>query len=412
MATDTRIPCSFPRRISAYHAASLTHRWIGTLLPAQSHWRTWLSALWRQLAAQRTSFAAVARRAEEFPSISLLEQRWRKWRRSQSFSQWETQIDAALCEPWRTVLHGEPVWLIADWHAVPYWGTVPAALAPHVRRGMPQSGTTRFFVYATLAVLWHGVRIQVALTEVGATDSQTDVVTRLWRRAQRLLLRPLGWILDKGFYCTGVVALLREQKQPYLIAAPRRGAKQGVAAVLERLEEQYGFQEEPPPDLTQVYEMHSLHQEVLPQETTLIIGWEPVSARPKQRRQRTVRRSAIQPGQKWRAVAWIGGGRHWTAQRAQRAYAPRTGFESGYRLSKACRGRSSSRDPAWRLLLVAMSLLLQNAWIWLLLEGKRTLHRRWKSLRDQLPFIDFCCWIVRFLEYDTRHRMDLDLPGV
>lgn len=412
MATDTARRSSFPRRRHAFDAASLVHTWVQSLLPAQPDLRGWLSALWRILAAQRASFHAVVRRAEELPSISLLEQRWRQWRASLTFSQWEAKLDAALRTPWLKPLRGESVWLIADWHSVPYWGRVSALLAPPIRRSMAQSGTTHFFVYASVAVLWRGIRIQVAFTSVSAADSQADVFARLWHRVQSLSVRPLGWILDKGFYCAGVVARLREEKQPYLIAAPRRGEKQGVAAVLRRLEKQYGFQEERPPDQSQPYELTALDKELGPQATTLIIGWEAVSARPKQRRQRTMRRSAILPGQKWRAVAWIGGGRRWTGQRAQRAYAPRTGFESGYRLSKACRGRTSSRDPVWRLLLFGMSLLLQNAWIWLLTEGQRTVHRRWKMLREQLPFVDFCCWVVRFLEQDVGHRFDLDLPGV
>lgn len=412
MAPDTARPCSFRRRVSAFDADRLTHRWVASLLPSATDLRLWLSALWRQLAVQRLSFGAVARRAERLASISLLEQRWRQWRQSGSFSEWEPRLDAALRDPWQSLLRGERVWLIADWHAVPYWGSAPASLAAYVRRGMAQSGTTRFFVYASVAVLWRGVRIQVALTQVQASDSQREVFERLWRRVQSLSVRPLGWVLDKGFYCAGVVSLLREHEQPYLIAAPRRGAKQGVAAIVQALEKQYGFGQERPPDQTRAYEIGALSREVGSQATTLIIGWEPVSARPERRRQRTLRRSAILPGQRWRAVAWIGGGRRWTARKAQRAYAPRTGFESGYRLSKACRGRTSSRDPVWRLMLVAMSLLLQNAWIWLLLGGRRSGHRRWKRLRDHLPFIDFCGWIVRFLEHDTGHRMDLDLPGV
>jgi hypothetical protein len=59
-----------------------------------------------------------------------------------------------------------------------------------------------------------------------------------------------------------------------------------------------------------------------------------------------------------------------------------------------------------------LSLLLKNTWIWLILEGKRTLHRRWKVLRGYLPFIDFCAWIVRCLEAETGHRLAADLPGV
>jgi hypothetical protein len=410
MTSDTRAPCKFPRHLKAAHAVRLLGRWIAPFCGADGAGAAWLRCLLLQLSSQRTSFAAVVRRALALPCASLLGKKWRAWRLSRSMAAWEVELDAALRAPWQAVLAGERVWLIADWHSVPYWGQVSPELAPWVRRGPAQSGTTRFLVYATVAVLWRGVRIQVACTAVGAEDGQAAVFQRLFERVQPLGLRPLGWIMDKGFYAAGVVATLREQGPPYLIAAPRRGEKEGIAALLKEAEAKYGFQEAEPPPLTYAYTVTAMDRSGPPQPTTVYIGWEAVPEPAKKRRQRTLRRSATAPGQRWRAIAWIGGGRNWTTKKAQRAYAPRTGFESGYRLSKGCRGRTSSQDPRWRLVLFAVSLLLQNAWVFLLLGGQRTLHRRWKRLRDHLPFIDFCCWIVRVLERQTGHRLAVVLP--
>jgi hypothetical protein len=398
--------------LTAADAVRVVTTWTESLFPTDPKKASALRPLLLQASCQRTSFHAVARRQLTGASVSWLETEWREWRGSQTSAEWEHSLDDLLRAPWQAALLNEWVWCIADWHAVPYWGRVPLSVEEQVRRGPAQSGTTRFFVYATVAVLWRGIRLQVAMTPVFAHESQAEVFARLQQRVHTLGCRILGWIMDKGFYATGVVALLRKENQPYLIAAPRRGEKEGIAALLSQAEEKYGFQEEEPPSLIQEYTLSSMDKEVSPQPTTVIIGWEPVLPSKKQRRQRTLRRSQIKPGQRWRAVAWISGGRQWSAKKARRAYAPRTGFESGYRLSKASRGRTSSRDPKWRLLLFAQSLLLQNAWIWLVIEGKRTLHRRWKQLRDYLPFIDFCCWMVRFLEQETGHRLAIDLPGV
>lgn len=412
MATDTDCASRFLRVVTAADAARLTEAWLDGLLPRESDPPTGLASFLLQLTAQRTTFRTVLRRAVLPVSPSLLGKRWRQWRSSLSLDDWEQRLNTTLQAPWQSVLRGEPGVVIVDEHLVPYWGNVTSQNEGEVRRSLAQSGTTRFYVYATAALLWRGIRLQVAATRVRAGDSHAAAFARLAARVQSLGVRVLAWIMDKGFFSTAVVAEVRAFNQPYLIAAPRRGEKEGIAALLTQLEEEYGFQGERPPDLTREYTVSSMDKSVAPQPTTVIIGWEPVTPEPKKRRQRTLRRSPVKEGQRWRAIAWIGGGRRWTAKRAHRMYAPRTGFESGYRLSKGSRGRTTSRDPKWRLFLFCMSVLLQNAWIWLIIEGKRTLHRRWKRLRNYLPFIDVCSWIAHVLEQRVGYRWAVDLPGV
>lgn len=412
MAMDTSGASRFPRLVCAPDAARLTQAWLDGILPKESDPATGLPSFLLQLAAQRSTFRTVLRRAVLPVSPSLLGKQWRRWRCSLSLEEWEQRLNTALQAPWQSVVRGEAGVVIVDEHLVPYWGQVTSQNEGEVRRSRAQSGTTRFYVYATAAFLWRGIRIQIAVTRVREGESHAAVYARLAARVQRLGVRVLAWIMDKGFFSTAVVAAVRARDHPYLIAAPRRGEKEGIAALLTQLEEEYGFQVERPPELTREYTLSSMDKSVSPQPTTVIIGWEAVAAEPKKRRQRTLRRSPVKEGQRWRAIAWIGGGRRWTAKRAQRMYAPRTGFESGYRLSKGSRGRTTSRDPKWRLFLFYMSVLLQNAWIWLIIEGKRTLHRRWKRLRNYLPFIDVCSWIAHVLELRLGYRWAVDLPGV
>jgi hypothetical protein len=410
MNTDIGSASEFRRVVSAQDAARLVCAWIQDLLPAEDDPATDLTPFLLQLTEKCKFFNTVLRRALLSVSPSLLGKLWRRWRQAHSIDAWEQRLDAALRAPWQSVLQGEAVVVIVDEHSVPYWGKITSLNEGEVRRSLAQSGTTRFYVYATAAVLWRGIRIQVAVTRVRAGESHAAAYRRLRDRVQTLGVRVLSWIMDKGFYGAGVVAAARDQ--PYLIAAPRRGEKEGIAALLTQLEERFGFQEERPPDLTREYTLTPMDKSIEPQPTTVIIGWEAVSPEPKKRRQRTLRRSKVKEGQRWRAIAWIGGGRRWTAKRAHRMYAPRTGFESGYRLSKASRGRTTSRDPKWRLFLFCMSLLLQNGWIWLIIEGKPTLHRRWKRLRKYLPFIDVCSWISHVMELRTGYHWAVDLPGV
>ena len=422
MATDTAPRPTFPvvchrmRRRSARQVVAQLTLWL-TRVPGWC--REPLHTLVLQLGAGRTSFAAVARRGRHLLSTAWLGKQWRRWRQGQSLDAWETALDTALRAPWREALREERVWVLADWHAVPYWGEVPADLQGEVRRGPAQNGTTSFFTYATAAVLWRGVRIHVGLTRVRAGESQAAVVARLQARVGELGCRVSGWVLDKGFYTAGVVAHLRSAAQPYLIAAPRRGETRGIAALLRQTEQEYGFQDTEPPGCLRPYVLTSLDPAVPPQPTNVVIAWEPVrapaaAAAPTKppRRQRTLRRSHVQPGQQWRGVAWIGGGRKWTAKRAQRVYRSRNSIESGYRMAEGTRGRTSSRDPKWRLVLFGLALLLQNAWVWLLTEGQRTGKRWWRRLRASLPYIDFCCWITQVTRGKTGQRMAVDLPGV
>jgi hypothetical protein len=412
MVTDTSAASGFPRVVTARDAASLTQSWLDGLLPVPKEIHLDLVPFLLQLCAQRIAFNTVLRRAPLPASPSLLGKLWRAWRATYRLDDWERHLNTVLLAPWRTALAGQAVVVIIDEHLIPYWGKITDQNRGEVRRSLAQGGTTYFYAYATAAVLWRGIRIQVAITRVREGESHAAVVSRLILRVQRLGPRVLAWVLDKGFFSTGVVAALRPLKQPYLIAAPRRGEKTGIAALLTQLEEKYGFQEEPPPDLIQEYTLSAMDKTIPDQATTVIIGWEPVKPEPKSQRQRTVNESKVKEGQKWRAIAWIGAGRNWTAKKARRMYAPRTGFESGYRLSKGCRGRTTSRDPAWRLFLFAVSLLLQNAWIWLITEGKQMLHRRWKRMRKRLPFIDVCAWIAHVMELRVGYRWHVDLPGV
>lgn len=412
MASDTPDRRRFPRHLDAGRVVSVVAVWLRLALASPKCPSQLQEVLTVLLSAQRASWAAIVRRSEKLPSASLLGKKWREWRASQSLDEWETALNMALRAPWEAALRGEFVWLIADWHPIPYWGAIPPELEGEVRRGPAKNGTTHFFVYATVAVVWRGARIQVAFTRVGAGESVDAVLARLWERVQPLGCRVLGWILDKGFYAAGVVELNDTHALPYLIAVPRRGKKRGIAAVLEAAEERYGFGEARPPDLKVAYTVRSLHRRVAVQEVELIIGWEPVEPPPGKRRQRTLRRSKVKPGQRWRAVAWIGGRRNWTGKKAQRVYPRRQGVEAGYRMTEGTRGRTSSHDPAWRLVLFALSVFLQNAWVWVLTEGKRTLKCWWERWREALPFIDFCAWIVRVLEGQTGHRLAVDLPGV
>ena len=184
MAVDTPAQQKFPRTVTAGEAVRLVTVWLRQLLAPPLDLTELLTTLLLQLSCQRTSFQAVARRGLHLPSPSLLGKWWRQWRKTRTLDEWEAAFNATLRAPWREALRGEFVWFVADWHSVPYWGQASSALEHELRRGPAQRGTTHFFVYASVAVLWRGVRIQVGATRVGAGESQAAVFRRLHGQVQ------------------------------------------------------------------------------------------------------------------------------------------------------------------------------------------------------------------------------------
>ncbi|MCP4146424.1 MAG: ISH3 family transposase, partial [bacterium] len=65
-----------------------------------------------------------------------------------------------------------------DYNKLPYYGNPSPEEAPYICRGWAESGTTRFYVYATLYVIRKGKRVTVALISVRPDDTYVAVITR------------------------------------------------------------------------------------------------------------------------------------------------------------------------------------------------------------------------------------------
>ena len=111
-----------------------------------------------------------------------------------------------------------------DLHDIAYHGQ-PAVDANEVRRGLAKSGTTHFHSYATLAIVHHDQRYEVALTFVWADETMAQVVERLIALKNRLNLQVRRAYLDKGFCSEAVFATLRAHRLPYIIPIPLRGKR-------------------------------------------------------------------------------------------------------------------------------------------------------------------------------------------
>jgi putative transposase len=218
----------------------------------------------------------------------------------------------------------------ADLIEIAYHGQV-AQDDDEVRRGAAKSGTTHFHMYATLAVVHSGQRFTLAMTFVWAGETMDVVLAReLGVRFKRLYC-------DQGFCSVAVLRLLRQRRVPYLIPIPARGGAGGIKSLF------YGQ--------CSYYTRYTFKRGTREAYTTEVVVVCQYSAGRYRRR-----------GVKYFAYAVYGLGlieAHQLLELSRRRF----GIETRYRQLHQVRARTSSRNPALRLLLVGLALLIVNLWV-------------------------------------------------
>lgn len=248
-----------------------------------------------------------------------------------------------------------------DYHDEPFYGKDPE-LRSYACGGRAKDGTTRFYRIASLYVMWRQVRLTVAVTYVLPEDSTAAVVQRLVERMRHLNLQPGVLYMDKGFCSGEVIRYLQQQRIPALIACPIRGKDGGLRALCRgrrAYQTDYTFTD----------------------RTTATVVLVPTRVPNKTAKRRT----------KWLAYVTIG--LHWSPARCLQRYRRRFGIESSYRQLRQVRARTTSRNPALRLLLPGLALVLLNCWTALRLLATRNFEAgpiRWIPTQFHLPrFIAF-----------------------
>jgi hypothetical protein len=274
--------------------------------------------------------------------------------------------------------------------ALPSHGTVAAAHHAEVCRSKAKGGTTHFCTYATAYAVVRGRRYTLALGRVRATQTMEHVVRTLLARLVTLGIRlKLLW-LDRGFYSVRVSQALITAEWPCIMPAvkrgkklPTRGGPTGTYALAAAKQSQGPS-----------YTLKSAHEGHVAFDLAVVCH---NTRGPRGRQQRAALLDAT----------W--GVKHhpWSWMRA--TYRGRFGIESSYRQVHQARSRTASRNPALRLLLMGVALVLRNVWVWLHAAVLAQPHRGARQLQPHLRrFARLLLWLM--LEVARHYRLLRHIP--
>ena len=275
-----------------------------------------------------------------------------------------------------------------DFHDRPYYGTAPQATGLWVRAAA-KAGTTRFYRVATAYVMLHGVRVTLALHFVRPTDDTVTVLDSLLQRLETVALRPKRLFLDKGFAGRAVIAYLMRRQQPAVIACPIRGTTGGTHALCrgrQSYRTTYTFSGSEHPPVT----------------AELAVCRVFTTAERTQRHTRQAR---------WLVFILIL--LDLTPQQARQVYRRRFGIESSYRCAGQVGGWTTSRNVAYRFVVLALSFVLLNVWLqlrWWFTQVPRR-GRRWLDTR-RFTLTRFATFVRRALERHYGYVHEITAPAM
>ena len=300
----------------------------------------------------------------------------------------EAQLNAALADdiPLRVLAAARDVAI--DLHDRPYYGTRPQAEGLWVR-GEAKAGTTRFYRLATAYVMLNGLRVTLALHFVRPEDDLVGILDHLLQRIAGLGLHLKRLFLDKGFAGTAVLAYLSQRRQPTIIACPIRG-KHGGTRALCRGRRSYRTR----------YTFNAGRAAAFTAEVAVCRVLTTAK-----RTQRMERRAT------WLLFILIE--LELAPQRVRKLYRRRFGIESSYRCAGRVRGWTTSRNPAYRFVLLGLGFVMLNVWLHLRWRFTQVPRRgaRW-LMTQHFALRRFANFVRRALERHYGYIHEITAPAV
>lgn len=265
---------------------------------------------------------------------------------------------------------------------IPYHGH-PAQDEKEIRRGQAREGTTHFHCYATAYMIYKDQRVTLCMTFVRKNDTMPALLRRLFKRLDTLQLQVKKLYLDKGFYSIGVIRLLKERGTPFILPAIAR--KNGGVSKLFVGRASYKAS-------------YTMHNQTLGSEVVDLALTRKYS-KGRYRRKRS----------KWFAYVTFGVRTH--PLQIFQFYRRRFGVESSYRQMNRVRARTSSTNPALRLLYVGIAFLLINLWVRLKQHYACDLHRQGRRVNPRrLTLLRMMHLLIRAIEQRLKPLQNVRVP--
>jgi putative transposase len=274
----------------------------------------------------------------------------------------EQRLNAALAKEIPARVWRRACDVALDFHDRPYYGKTSQAEGLWVR-AQAKDGTTHFYRIATAYVMLHDLRVTLAIHFVLPEDETVKTVEILLQQVEKCPICIKRLFLDKGFGSIAVMTYLTHQGLPAVIACTIRGKTGGTRALCQGRKSYrttHTFQGKD--DLT-----FTANLAVCRAFTTA---------------KRTKR---LKPRLVWLVYILIN--LDLAPKAVRRLYRKRFGIETSYRCSGQVRGWTTSNNPAYRFVLMALTFVLLNVWIhlrWLFTQLPRRGHRRLDTKRFEL----------------------------
>ena len=260
---------------------------------------------------------------------------------------------------------GQIIDFAADIHLIPYHGG-PHERKEEIGRSVQKEGTTKFHMMATAYVIGKGrKRFTLAVKFVPLGTTMRQIVQELLYLLRRCMVRINILLLDRGFYSIDVVKLLMRLNIGFIM--PMRG---------KRLEKKKG-------SYRTAYLMKSVKDG---KPISQLIS--AVSVIKYNRGKRFGEHRAMQ-------LCFIIHRIETSLYRISELYRKRFGIESSYKLNKAIRPRTSSRNPAIRLFLFGAALIIQNIWVGIKLVFCKRTRRDSELMITQYDFAGILVYWTR-----------------
>lgn len=341
------------------------------------------------VAAHQSTIESVCAELAEAPDGETVRGYLNEQLRIEELSSLERQLNAALAANWPSKLRrGGALDVAMDFHDRPYYGKAEQAEGLWVR-GKARDGTTRFYRVATAYAMVRGQRVTLAIRFVLPEDDTVGVVARLWGGLRRRGLKIKCLYMDKGFASIEVFEYLHSRQQPALIACPIRGKDGGTRGLCQGRGS---------------YRTTHTFKRGTDQKYTAEVAVCRVFTTAK-RTGRHQRRA------EWLVFVLI----HldWTPKQCRQRYRQRFGIETSYRLANQLLGWTTSTNPAYRFVLMALGFVLLNLWVLLCWEFTQVARRGGRFLDTerfrQQRYIHF---LIHALEKLYGRILEITAPAV